>query len=76
MPAYVSLLEVRPMPDLENLKKEAKLYVRWHRDRCYRSPPKFERCCPASKSKRPGGPCAQLQALRRAGTDREEVRVR
>ena len=35
MPAYVSLLEVRPMPDLENLKKEAKLYVRWHRDRHY-----------------------------------------
>ena len=35
MPAYVSLIEVRPMPNLENLKKQAKLYVRWHRDRYY-----------------------------------------
>jgi catechol 2,3-dioxygenase-like lactoylglutathione lyase family enzyme len=35
MPAYVSLIEVRPMPNLENLKKQAKLYVRWHRDHYY-----------------------------------------
>ena len=35
MPAYVSSIEVRPMPNLENLKKQAKLYVRWHRDRHY-----------------------------------------
>jgi catechol 2,3-dioxygenase-like lactoylglutathione lyase family enzyme len=35
MPAYVSLIEVRPMPNLENLKKQAKLYVRWHRDRYF-----------------------------------------
>jgi hypothetical protein len=35
MPAYVSLIEVRPMPNLENLKKQAKLYVRGHRDRYY-----------------------------------------
>src|SRR5580693_7822681 len=35
MPAYVPLIEVRPMPNLENLKKQAKLYVRWHRDRHY-----------------------------------------
>jgi catechol 2,3-dioxygenase-like lactoylglutathione lyase family enzyme len=35
MPAYVSLIAVRPMPNLENLKKQAKLYVRWHRERHY-----------------------------------------
>jgi len=26
---------MRPMPNLENLKKQAKLYLRWHRDRYY-----------------------------------------
>ena len=26
MPAYISSIEVRPMPNLENLKKQAKLY--------------------------------------------------
>jgi hypothetical protein len=26
---------VRPVPNLENLKKQAKLYLRWHRDRHY-----------------------------------------
>jgi catechol 2,3-dioxygenase-like lactoylglutathione lyase family enzyme len=35
MPAYVSSIETRPMPNLENLKKQAKLYLRWHRDRHY-----------------------------------------
>ena len=35
MPAYVSSIEMRPMPNLENLKKQAKLYLRWHRDRHY-----------------------------------------
>jgi catechol 2,3-dioxygenase-like lactoylglutathione lyase family enzyme len=35
MPAYVSSTVVRPMPNLENLKKQAKLYLRWHRDRYY-----------------------------------------
>jgi catechol 2,3-dioxygenase-like lactoylglutathione lyase family enzyme len=35
MPAYVSSTEPRPMPNLENLKKQAKLYLRWHRDRHY-----------------------------------------
>jgi catechol 2,3-dioxygenase-like lactoylglutathione lyase family enzyme len=35
MPAYVLSIEVRPMPNLENLKKQAKLYLRWHRDRHY-----------------------------------------
>jgi catechol 2,3-dioxygenase-like lactoylglutathione lyase family enzyme len=35
MPAYVSSTEMRPMPNLENLKKQAKLYLRWHRDRHY-----------------------------------------
>ncbi len=35
MPAYVSSTETRPMPNLENLKKQAKLYLRWHRDRHY-----------------------------------------
>jgi catechol 2,3-dioxygenase-like lactoylglutathione lyase family enzyme len=35
MPAYVSSTEMRPMPNLENLKKQAKLYLRWHRDQHY-----------------------------------------
>ena len=35
MPAYVSSIEMRPMPNIENLKKQAKLYLRWHRDRHY-----------------------------------------
>jgi catechol 2,3-dioxygenase-like lactoylglutathione lyase family enzyme len=35
MPAYVLSTKVRPMPNLENLKKQAKLYLRWHRDRHY-----------------------------------------
>jgi catechol 2,3-dioxygenase-like lactoylglutathione lyase family enzyme len=34
MPAYIQSKE-RPMPNLENLKKQAKLYLRWHRDRYY-----------------------------------------
>src|ERR1700752_2573804 len=35
MPAYVSPTEPRPMPNIENLKKQAKLYLRWHRDQHY-----------------------------------------
>jgi catechol 2,3-dioxygenase-like lactoylglutathione lyase family enzyme len=35
MPAYVFQSTMRPMPNLENLKKQAKLYLRWHRDRYY-----------------------------------------
>jgi catechol 2,3-dioxygenase-like lactoylglutathione lyase family enzyme len=35
MPAYVSSTVMRSMPNLENLKKQAKLYLRWHRDRYY-----------------------------------------
>ena len=35
MPAYASSTAMRPMPNLENLKKQAKLYLRWHRDRYY-----------------------------------------
>jgi catechol 2,3-dioxygenase-like lactoylglutathione lyase family enzyme len=35
MPAYVSSTETRPMPNLENLKKQAKMYLRWHRARYY-----------------------------------------
>ena len=35
MPAYISSTETRPMPNLENLKKQAKLYLRWHRDQHY-----------------------------------------
>jgi uncharacterized glyoxalase superfamily protein PhnB len=33
MPTYVTSTIDAPMPNLENLKKQAKLYVRWHRDR-------------------------------------------
>jgi catechol 2,3-dioxygenase-like lactoylglutathione lyase family enzyme len=33
MPTYVS--QHAPMPNLENLKKQAKLVLRWHRDRYY-----------------------------------------
>jgi catechol 2,3-dioxygenase-like lactoylglutathione lyase family enzyme len=32
MPTYVTN-NVAPMPNLENLRNQAKLYVRWHRDR-------------------------------------------
>ena len=35
MPAYIWSTETRPMPNLENLKKQAKLYLRWHRDQHY-----------------------------------------
>ena len=35
MPAYVSSTVMRPMPNLQNLKKQAKLYLRWHRDGYY-----------------------------------------
>lgn len=35
MPAYVSSTQMRSMPNLENLKKQAKLYLRWHRDQYY-----------------------------------------
>src|SRR5215212_8650978 len=33
MPTYVTNPTFAPMPNLENLRKQAKLYVRWHRDR-------------------------------------------
>lgn len=33
MPTYVSPTVVAPMPTLENLKKQAKQYLRWHRER-------------------------------------------
>ena len=32
MPTYVTRPVVAPMPNLENLRKQAKLYLRWHRD--------------------------------------------
>ncbi len=35
MPTYVDQLVDAPMPNLENLRKQAKLYVRWHRDGYY-----------------------------------------
>jgi catechol 2,3-dioxygenase-like lactoylglutathione lyase family enzyme len=35
MPAYDQSTVVAPMPNLENLKKQAKQYLRWHRDRYY-----------------------------------------
>lgn len=35
MPTYVTKPVAAPMPNLENLRKQAKLYVRWHRDRYY-----------------------------------------
>ena len=33
MPTYVSRTVVAPMPNFENLKKQAKQYLRWHRER-------------------------------------------
>jgi catechol 2,3-dioxygenase-like lactoylglutathione lyase family enzyme len=33
MPTYATNLVTAPMPNLENLRKQAKLYVRWHRER-------------------------------------------
>ena len=35
MPTYITKPVAAPMPNLENLRKQAKLYVRWHRDRYY-----------------------------------------
>jgi len=35
MPTYAISTVVAPVPDLENLKKQAKLILRWHRDRYY-----------------------------------------
>lgn len=35
MPAYATSTEMRPMSNLENLKKQAKLHLRWHRDQYY-----------------------------------------
>jgi catechol 2,3-dioxygenase-like lactoylglutathione lyase family enzyme len=35
MPAYVSSTVARPMPNIDNLKKQAKMYLRWHRNRYY-----------------------------------------
>jgi catechol 2,3-dioxygenase-like lactoylglutathione lyase family enzyme len=33
MPTYVTSTDPAPMPNLENLRKQAKLYLRWHRER-------------------------------------------
>lgn len=35
MPTYAGVNHSAPMPNLENLKKQAKLILRWHRDRHY-----------------------------------------
>jgi catechol 2,3-dioxygenase-like lactoylglutathione lyase family enzyme len=35
MPTYAKLTVAAPMPNLENLRKQAKLILRWHRDRHY-----------------------------------------
>lgn len=35
MPAYVETNVVAPMPNSENLRKQAKAYVRWHRERYF-----------------------------------------
>jgi catechol 2,3-dioxygenase-like lactoylglutathione lyase family enzyme len=35
MPTYATSTVAAPMPDLENLRKQAKLILRWHRDRYY-----------------------------------------
>src|SRR6188472_3900237 len=35
MPTYVTSTVAAPMPNLENLRKQAKLILRWHRDRYY-----------------------------------------
>ena len=35
MPTYAISTVVAPMPNLENLRKQAKLILRWHRDGYY-----------------------------------------
>ncbi len=35
MPTYAFVNRSAPMPNLENLKKQAKLVLRWHRDQYY-----------------------------------------
>ena len=34
-PTYDTLNTAAPMPNIENLKKQAKQYLRWHRERYY-----------------------------------------
>jgi hypothetical protein len=35
MPTYLTQPATAPMPNLENLRKQAKLFLRWHRDGHY-----------------------------------------
>jgi catechol 2,3-dioxygenase-like lactoylglutathione lyase family enzyme len=35
MPTYATSIVAAPMPNIENLRKQAKLILRWHRDRYY-----------------------------------------
>src|SRR6266850_8149758 len=35
MPTYATSTVAAPMPNIENLRKQAKLILRWHRDRYY-----------------------------------------
>src|SRR5882672_594520 len=35
MPTYATSTVAAPMPNLENLRKQAKVILRWHRDRYY-----------------------------------------
>jgi hypothetical protein len=45
MPTYDVKAVAAPMPNLDNLRKQAKQYLRWHRERIIQSPPRLELHC-------------------------------
>ena len=65
------------MPNLENLKKQAKLVLRWHRDRYYPVAAQIRTVLPRFRHlSDPRNPRGELQAQRRTGAGRETGRVR
>ena len=65
------------MPNLENLRKQAKLYLRWHRDGHYPVAAQIRAVLPRFRDlTRPRDPAAELQARRCAGAGGPPGRVR
>ena len=65
------------MPNLENLKKQAKLVLRWHRDRYYPVAAQIRAVLPRFRHlSDPRNPRGELQAQRRAGAGGATARVR
>ena len=59
MPTYDLIVEAY-MPNLENLKKQAKLILRWHRERHYPSPHKSRAFVSFPEYARLGDSCGEL----------------